>query len=119
VEPALEELKLTFAGAFDDWLRLARQGYFDLYILDNWLPDGSGIGLRRAIREFDPHTPILFYSQSVTKLTSPISRRDSEHGRSPQVNQLIFQFLEMILWNKKRSLNQACKVAVISGSIAC
>ncbi len=41
------------------------------------------------------------------------------HGRSPPGNQLIFQFLEMILWNKKRSLNQACKVAVSSGSIAC
>ena len=56
------ECKLTLARNFDDGLRLARQGYFDLYILDNWLPDGSGIGLCRAIREFDPHTPILFCS---------------------------------------------------------
>jgi len=59
---ALAECKLTFARNFDGGLRLARQGYFDLYILDNWLPDGSGIGLCRAIREFDPYTPILFYS---------------------------------------------------------
>jgi DNA-binding response OmpR family regulator len=58
----LAECKLTFAYNFDDGLRLARQGYFDLYILDNWLHDGSGIGLCRAIREFDPHTPILFCS---------------------------------------------------------
>jgi DNA-binding response OmpR family regulator len=58
----LPEFKLTFARSFDDGLRLARRRYFDLYILDNWLPDGSGIGLTRAIREFDPHTPILFYS---------------------------------------------------------
>jgi len=58
----LAECKLTFARNFDYGLRLARQGYFDLYILDNWLPDGSGIGLCRAIREFDPHTPILFCS---------------------------------------------------------
>src|SRR5262249_5781742 len=53
---------LTFARDFNGGLRLARRGYFDLYILDNWLPDGSGIGLCRNIREFDPHTPILFYS---------------------------------------------------------
>jgi len=58
----LPEFKLTFARNFDEGLRFARQRYFDLYILDNWLPDGSGIGLCRAIREFDPHTPILFYS---------------------------------------------------------
>ena len=108
VDLALEECKLTFARNFDDGLRLARQGYFDLYILDNWLPDGSGIGLCRAIRQFDPHTPIVFYSaaayerdiqealrsgaqgylvkpvktddleQAVTKLTSPKARRDFE-----------------------------------------
>ena len=30
--------------------------------LDNWLLDRSGVELCRAIREFDPHTPILFYS---------------------------------------------------------
>jgi len=56
------EYKLTCARNFGEGLRLAKQRYFDLYILDNWLPDGSGIGLCRAIREFDPHTPILIYS---------------------------------------------------------
>jgi DNA-binding response OmpR family regulator len=58
----LEEYALICARNFDEGLRLARCGYFDLYILDNWLPDGNGIELCRLIREFDPHTPILFYS---------------------------------------------------------
>ena len=61
-ELTLAEYTLICASDFDDGLRLARQGYFDIYILGNWLPDGSGIGLCRAIREFDPHTPILFCS---------------------------------------------------------
>jgi DNA-binding response OmpR family regulator len=108
----LPEYKFTFARNFDEGLRLARRGYFDLYILDNWLPDGSGIGLCRTIREFDPYTPILFYSaagyerdieealrsgaqaylvkpvnpddleQAVEKLTSPVGRRDSEAWRA-------------------------------------
>jgi DNA-binding response OmpR family regulator len=59
---ALEEYALFFARDFDEGLRAARLGYFDLYILDNWLPGGSGVELCRLIRESDPHTPILFYS---------------------------------------------------------
>ena len=58
----LPEYKVIFARNVDEGLRLAQERYFDLYILDNWLPDGSGVGLCRLIREFDPHTPILFYS---------------------------------------------------------
>jgi DNA-binding response OmpR family regulator len=112
VELNLLEYKLTFARNFDEGLLMARRGYFDLYILDNWLPDGSGIGLCRLIREFDPHTPILFYSaaayerdikealrsgaqaylvkpvkpedleQAVAKLTSPIGRMESAAWRA-------------------------------------
>jgi two-component system, OmpR family, manganese sensing response regulator len=58
----LTEYTLTCARNFNEGLRLARQGGFDLYILDNWLPDKSGVELCHAIREFDPQTPILFYS---------------------------------------------------------
>jgi DNA-binding response OmpR family regulator len=58
----LPEYKFTFAHDFGEGLRLAQCGYFDLYILDKWLPSESGIELCRHIREFDPHTPILFYS---------------------------------------------------------
>jgi two-component system OmpR family response regulator len=58
----LDEYALCYARDFNEGLRLAQQGYFDLYILDNWLPDGNGIELCRRIREFDPHPPVLFYS---------------------------------------------------------
>jgi DNA-binding response OmpR family regulator len=58
----LGEYALFYAHDFDEGLLAARRSYFDLYILDSWLPDGSGVGLCRAIREFDPHTPILFYT---------------------------------------------------------
>jgi DNA-binding response OmpR family regulator len=103
----LPEYKIICARDVDEGLRFARQMSFDLYILDNWLPDGSGIGLCRLIREFDPHTPILFYSaaayerdrqealragaqgylvkpvsfgefkQAVTQLTSAVGKRES------------------------------------------
>jgi DNA-binding response OmpR family regulator len=57
-----EKYTLSYARDFNEGLRLAQRGYFDLYILDNWLPNGNGIELCRRIREFDPHTPVLFYS---------------------------------------------------------
>lgn len=58
----LTEYELICARNFNEGLRFAQQQDFDLYILDNWLPDKSGVELRRAIREFDPDTPILFCS---------------------------------------------------------
>ena len=35
---------------------------FDLYLLDSRLPDADGFELCRWIRDFDPDTPILFFS---------------------------------------------------------
>lgn len=43
-------------------LALARGADFDVYLLDNKLPDGSGSELCRRLREFDTVTPIVFFS---------------------------------------------------------
>jgi DNA-binding response OmpR family regulator len=47
---------------------LAYSQQFDLYLLDSWLPDGSGLELCRLIREFDKVTPILFYSAAAYEI---------------------------------------------------
>lgn len=47
---------------------LAGSQHFDLYLLDSWLPDGSGLDLCRQIREFDKETPILFYSAAAYEI---------------------------------------------------
>jgi len=108
----LRGYKIAFARNCGEARRLAQRGYFDLYILDNWLPDGTGIELCHCIREFDPYTPILFYSatgheseieevlrtcaqvylvkptgiydlpQAVARLTSVASNEDSEAWRA-------------------------------------
>ena len=51
----------TAATAAQALEMLTRQR-FDLYLLDNWLPGGSGIELCREIRRSDPSTPIIFYT---------------------------------------------------------
>lgn len=50
------------AGSVSEGLDLAREIEFDLYILDVRLPDGTGVELCQKLREFHPHTPILYYS---------------------------------------------------------
>ena len=47
---------------------LASSQQFDLYLLDSWLPDGSGLDLCKQIREFDQATPILFYSAAAYEM---------------------------------------------------
>jgi len=47
---------------------LAASEKFDLYLLDSWLPDGSGLELCRQIREFDQATPIVFYSAAAYEI---------------------------------------------------
>jgi DNA-binding response OmpR family regulator len=35
---------------------------FDLYLLDHWLPGGSGLELCQRIRAVDLHTPVVFFT---------------------------------------------------------
>lgn len=57
-----EDYEVRTAKSVREGLELARGDSFNLYILDAWFPKEAGIGLCRKIREFDPHTPIIFYS---------------------------------------------------------
>src|SRR5712691_5311800 len=43
-------------------LELARTEMFDLFLLDNWMADMSGVELCRKLCELARKTPILFYS---------------------------------------------------------
>lgn len=56
---------VTTSSTISNGVKLACENSYDLYLLDSWLPDGSGLDLCRKIREFDGHTPILFYSAAV------------------------------------------------------
>lgn len=55
----------TIAGAVSRYLT----AHFDLFMLDNWLPDGSGIELCREVRMRFPDVPILFMSAAAHEST--------------------------------------------------
>lgn len=55
----------TIAGAVSHYL----ERHFDLVMLDNWLPDGSGIELCREMRSRFPDTPIVFMSAAAQEST--------------------------------------------------
>jgi two-component system, OmpR family, response regulator len=57
-----ENYQVVLAANYDEALLLARVMRFDLFIMDNWMPGGSGIQLCKKLREFDATTPIIFYS---------------------------------------------------------
>lgn len=57
-----QNCKVIAAETYDEALHLARTERFDLYLIDNWMPGISGVRLCEQLREFDQHTPVLFYS---------------------------------------------------------
>lgn len=60
----LNEFRFEFTHTIDSALPKLQSEIHDLYILDNWLPDGSGIELCRVIRKYYPTAPILITSGS-------------------------------------------------------
>jgi DNA-binding response OmpR family regulator len=60
--------EVVTGSTIESGVALAGSQEFDLYLLDSWLPDGSGLDLCRQIREFDKATPILFYSAAAYEI---------------------------------------------------
>jgi DNA-binding response OmpR family regulator len=54
--------EVTCAHNASDGLKIAMEQKFDAYLLDNWLPEVAGPDLCRQLRQFDPRTPVIFYS---------------------------------------------------------
>ena len=58
----LIDCQVVTAATAGEALALIARSRFDLYLLDNWLPGGSGVELCREIRKSDPSARIVFYS---------------------------------------------------------
>jgi DNA-binding response OmpR family regulator len=60
--------EVVTGSTVESGVALAGSQRFDLYLLDSWLPDGSGLELCKRIRQFDKATPILFYSAAAFEI---------------------------------------------------
>jgi DNA-binding response OmpR family regulator len=58
----LNEYDFVSAHSVEKAFELIESRRFDLYIFDNWLPDGSGLELCRKVRRAGIETPIIFVS---------------------------------------------------------
>lgn len=56
------EYEVVFARSLHEAFSLLDGQHFDLYVLDNWLPDGSGIDICRRIHSLKPAAAIIFTS---------------------------------------------------------
>ena|SRR5438132_2325485 len=76
----LTDYEVVTAGTVAEALTLAQRGRFDLYLLDNWLPDGTGVDLTRQLRALTLRAPILFYSAVVSDVAQAEARAAGAQG---------------------------------------
>jgi DNA-binding response OmpR family regulator len=58
----LDEYDFASAHSVEKTLALIETRRFDLYVFDNWMPDGSGVELCRKVRALGIDAPIIFVS---------------------------------------------------------
>lgn len=64
----------------DQAIDLAKAQFFDLYLVDNWMPGLSGTELTQKLRKFDTKTPILFYSAAAYETDKEAARLSGAQG---------------------------------------
>jgi DNA-binding response OmpR family regulator len=71
---------------------------FDLYLLEAWLPDLDGFELCRRIRNFDPYTPILFFSAAAYDADKKrgIEAGADDYVSKPDVDRLVGSLTQFV-----------------------
>ena len=99
LELALVEAKTV--GTSAQALAAIEREHFDLYMLDARLPDLDGFELCRRMRDFDPNTPILFFSGAAFEA-------DKQKGVEAGANAYVIKpDLEGLLGNLRQLVSQA------------
>ena len=59
-------IDVAFAHGVETAMELLDKIKFDLFLIDNWMRDGSGTDLCRKLRSKFPETPVVFYTGCAT-----------------------------------------------------
>src|SRR6266850_1879418 len=104
-----KNFEVTTERTVEKGAQLAREQSFDLYLLDSWLPDGSGLDLCKRIREFDRLTPILFYSAAAYEVDRDTALDCGAQAyliKPSQTSELCRLVLSLIDQSKKFNIDQ-------------
>ncbi len=85
---------------------LIRAKHFDLFVLDAWLPHFDGFQFCRQLRDFDPNTPILFYSGAAfdADKQNGIAAGANAYVTKPDVDCLIETMVDLIAKAKAKDV---------------
>jgi DNA-binding response OmpR family regulator len=94
-----ENFEVVVAADGEEALLSARAMSFELYLIDNWLPGESGVDFCRRLRQFDPNTPILFYSGAAYEQDKRAALAAGAQGyltKPMQIEQLVQEITHLI-----------------------
>ena len=94
-----ENFEVVVAADSEEALLSARAMSFELYLIDNWLPGESGVDLCKRLRQFDPNTPILFYSGAAYEQDKRAAFAAGAQGyltKPMQIEQLVQEITHLI-----------------------
>ena len=105
--PGLYEMLLQAANGFkfttvkrgDHAVRLARQNQYDIILMDVRLPEMDGIKAIKAIRKFDPRTPIVAftaYDDRDTRQRVLAAGANAYFVKPPDYTKMVVKFVELL-----------------------
>lgn len=103
------DFEVVTDSTIENGIKLAIEQKFDLFLLDSWLPDGSGLELCRKIREFDATTPILFYSAAAYEVDKELAIKSGAQAyliKPSQTTELCTMVAALIEESTRRQLQQ-------------
>ena len=72
--------RVSLTGDSSEVLDLLATDCFDALLLENWMPEVTGLELFRTIRSFDENTPIFFCSGAVTEADKKVGFSAAAQG---------------------------------------
>ena len=86
-----EDYEVVVAVSCEAALQQARDGEFDLYVLDRRLPDGSGLKLCQDLAKVTPGVPSIFYSGDAYDIhrSEALAAGAEDYVTKPDIDRLI------------------------------